>query len=91
MFFRENQNEINNDLKRTVKDSNDLLLRKLVNKAINNGDFSKRFSEDFIMKLMGYLFNNYFEIFNEEEDYNLEKILENAKDFVDFLKYGLGN
>jgi TetR/AcrR family transcriptional regulator len=90
MFFKENQNEINNDLKSTVKDSNDLLLRKLVNKAINNGDFSERFSEGFIFKLMSYLFNNYFEIFNEEEDYELEKILENAKDFVDFLKYGLG-
>ena len=38
------------------------------------------------MKIMRYLFKNYFEIFNEEGDYELENILKNAKNFVDFLK-----
>lgn len=90
MFFKENQNEINNDLKSAVESSNNLLLDHLVNNAIKNGDFSKRFSNEFITKIMGYLFTNYFEIFNEEEDYELENILENAKNFIDFLKYGLG-
>jgi TetR/AcrR family transcriptional regulator len=89
-FLTENQNEINNDLKSAVGYSNDLLLEQIVNKAITNGDFNKRFSNTFIMKIMRYLFTNYFEIFNEEGDYELEKILENAKDFVDFLKCGLG-
>ncbi len=90
MFFKENQNAINNDLKSTVKGSNELLLEQLVNKAISNGDFNKKFSKDFITKIMSYLFSNYFEIFNEDEDYELEKIIENANSFVDFLKYGLG-
>jgi AcrR family transcriptional regulator len=90
MFFKENENEINNDLKSAVEGSNDLLLEQLVKNAINNGDFNKRFSNEYITKIMRYLFTNYFEIFNEEEDYELEKILENAKNFVDFLKYGLG-
>jgi TetR/AcrR family transcriptional regulator len=90
MFFKENKNEINNDLKSAVEGSNDLLLEQLVKNAIKNGDFNKRFSNDFITKIMHYLFTNYFEIFDEEEDYELENILENAKNFVDFLKYGLG-
>jgi hypothetical protein len=38
---------------------------------------------------MSYSFTNYFEIFNEDEDYELEKIIENANNFVDFLKYVL--
>ncbi len=40
---------------------------------------------------MQYLFTNYFGIFIEEEDYKLEKMVENANNFVDFIKYGLGN
>jgi TetR/AcrR family transcriptional regulator len=90
MFLKENSNEINNDLKSAVESSNNLLLDQLIKNAIKNGDFNKRFSNEFIMKIMRYLFTNYFEIFNEEGDYELENILENAKNFVDFLKYGLG-
>lgn len=91
MFFKENHGEINKDIKSTVKSSNQLLLEQLVDKAIKNGDFNKRFSKDFLIKIMGYLFTNYFEIFNQEEDYELDKILDNAQTFVDFLKFGLGS
>jgi len=91
MFIKENSNEINNELKSAVEGSNDLLLVQLIKNATKNGDFNKRFSNEFITKIRSYLFTNYFEIFNEEEDYELENILENAKNFVDFLKYGLGN
>jgi TetR/AcrR family transcriptional regulator len=66
------------------------LLEQFVNKAIDNGDFNEQFSNDFIMKIMRYFFANYFEIFNDEENYDLEKILENPKSLVAFLKYGLG-
>lgn len=91
MFLKENSNEINNDLKSAAEGSNDLLLEQLIKNATKNGDFNQRFSKEFIMKIMRYLFKNYFEIFNEEGDYELENILKNAKNFVDFLKYGLGN
>jgi hypothetical protein len=37
------------------------------------------------------MFTNFFGIFNEEKDYELKKMLENANNFVDFLKKGLGN
>jgi TetR/AcrR family transcriptional regulator len=90
MFFKENQNGINNDLKSAVEGSNNLLLEQLVKKAIDNGDFNEQFTNDFITKIMRYLFANYFEIFNDEEDYDLEKMIENSKSFVTFLKYGLG-
>ncbi|MGB9200231.1 TetR/AcrR family transcriptional regulator [Methanobacterium sp.] len=89
MFVKEM--EINKDLKSAFADSNDSLLDVLIKKAIKNGDFNNRFSNDFIKKIMQYLFTNYFGIFIEEKDYELEKMLENANNFVDFIKYGLGN
>jgi Transcriptional regulator len=88
MFVKES--EVNKDLKSSYGPSNDILLGELVKNAMENGEFNKRFSIDFIKKIMGYLFTNYFGIFNEEEDYELEKMLENANNFVDFLKCGLG-
>ena len=88
MFVKES--EINKDLKSVFEGSNDLLLDEMIKKARENGDFNNRLSIDFMKKIMRYLFTNYFGIFNEEEDYELEKMLENANNFVDFLKYGLG-
>ena len=88
IFMKES--EIDKDLKSVFEGSNDLLLDELVKNAMENGDFSKRFSVDFIKKIMRYLFTNYFGIFNEDEDYELKNMLENANSFVDFLKYGLG-
>lgn len=89
MFVKEM--EINKDLKNVFAGNNDVLLDRLIKKAGKNGDFNNRFSNDFIKKIMQYLFTNYFGIFIEEEDYELEKMVENANNFVDFIKYGLGN
>ena len=89
MFVKEL--EINKDLKNAFAASNDLLLDVLIKKAIENGDFDNRFPNDFIKKIMQYLFTNYFGLFNQEEDYKMEKMLNNANNFVDFIKYGLGN
>ena len=88
MFVKES--EVNKDLKSVFEGSNEILLDELVKKAVENGDFNNQFSIDFIKKIMRYLFTNYFVIFNEEEDYELEKMLENANNFVDFIKHGLG-
>jgi hypothetical protein len=63
----------------------------MIKRAVTQGDFNNRFPIDFVIKIMHYLFINYFGIFDTEEDYQLEKMLENANNFVDFLKYGLGN
>jgi len=88
IFMKES--EVNKDLKSVFEGSNDLLLDEMVKKAMENGDFNNRFPVDFIKKIMRHLFTNYFGIFNEEGDYELDKMLENANSFVDFIKYGLG-
>ncbi|HML04537.1 MAG TPA: TetR/AcrR family transcriptional regulator [Methanobacterium sp.] len=87
MFMKEA--EINKDLKSPFEGSTDILFDEMIKNAMKNEDFNNRFSREFIKKIMRYLFTNYFGIFNEEEDYELEKMLENAGNFVDFLKYGL--
>ena len=88
LFMKES--EIDKDLKSVFEGSNDQLLNEMIKKAKENEDFNNRFSIDFIKKIMSYLFTNYFGIFNEEGDYELDKMLENANSFVDFIKYGLG-
>jgi len=88
MFVKES--EINKDLKSPFEGSTDILFDEMIKRAIENGDFNNRFSIDFTKKIMRYLFTNYFGIFSEEEDYGLKKMLENANNFVDFLKYGMG-
>ena len=89
MFMKEA--EINTDLKSVLESGNDLLFDEMIKRAVTQGDFNNRFPIDFVIKIMHYLFINYFGIFDTEEDYQLEKMLENANNFVDFLKYGLGN
>ena len=88
MFVKES--EINKDIKDPFEGSTDILFDEMIKKAIENGNFCDRFPIDFTKKLMRYLFTNYFGIFSEDGDYKLEKMLKNANNFVDFLKYGLG-
>ena len=89
MFMKEA--EINKDLKSVLEGSNDTLFDEIITRAVKQEDFNNRFPIDFVTRIMHYLFINYFAIFNAEEDYQLEKMLKNANNFVDFLKYGLGN
>lgn len=90
MVLKEKENEINRELKSLFESSTEIWLDKMIKKAVKDGEFNKRFSNDFIKKIMRYLFINYIEIFSEEGDYELEKMLENVSNFADFLKYGFG-
>ncbi len=91
MLLKEKGLEIDEDVKTSYEGIGDLWLNEMIKKAVEDGDFNERFNIDFIKKIMRYLFQNYFEIFNEEEDYELEKMIENANNFAEFLKYGLSN
>lgn len=90
MVLKEKENEINRELKSLFESSTEIWLDKMIKKAVKDEEFNKRFSNDFIKKIMRYLFINYIEIFSEEGDYELEKMLENVSNFADFLKYGFG-
>ncbi len=91
MFRKEKENEIYGYAKNILERNKEAWLEEKIKKAIKDGDFNNRFSEDFIVKIVNYLVFNFNEIFDEEEDYKMEKMLENVNDLVNFLKYGLGN
>jgi len=62
----------------------------MVTKAIENGEFNVEFSKEFIVKIINHLFLYYTEIFPMEENYEIEKFIDDINKFIDFLKYGLG-
>ncbi|MGA2677332.1 MAG: TetR/AcrR family transcriptional regulator [Methanobacterium sp.] len=77
---------INNNRKQTIETGMDMMITK----AIEHGDFKDEFSKEFIIKIINHLFLNYTEIFPTEENYEMQKYIEDINTFIDFLKYGLG-
>lgn len=90
MFTKEKGNEIYEIAKGVLGNGTEKLLEEMIVKAIENGDFNKEFSKDFIIKTVSYMFIHFDEIFYTEEDFELERMLKNLDNFVDFMKGGLG-
>ncbi|MEL7670568.1 TetR/AcrR family transcriptional regulator [Methanobacterium sp.] len=91
MFRKERESEIYEYAKNILERNKEAWLEERIKKAIKDGDFNNRFSEDFILKILNYMVFHFNEMFDEEEDYKMEKVLENSSSLVDFLKYGFGN
>jgi len=89
IFAKEKGNEIYEHVMGVLGSNEEVSLEEMIKQGIKDGDFNNRFSEEFIMKIIKYISFNYDEIFNAE-DYNLESMLKEFNDCVDFVKYGLG-
>lgn len=90
MFARERDNKIYEIAKRALGGGAETLLEEMIGKAIENGDFRDEFPKNFIVKTISYLFIHFDELFCEEEDFEIEKMLKNLDNYVDFMKFGLG-
>lgn len=90
MFTKEKGNKIYEIVKIVLGNDTEGLLEEMIIKAIENGDFKKEFSKDFIIKTVSYLFIHFDEIFYTQEDFELERMLKNIDNFIDFIKGGLG-
>jgi TetR/AcrR family transcriptional regulator len=91
MFDKEKGNQIYEDAKSSLGVTTEAIMDEMVEKAIKNGDFDQKFSQEFIVKVMSFLFLNFDEIFGTEEDFKLETMVQNLNNYVDFMKNGLGN
>ncbi|NLY76479.1 MAG: TetR/AcrR family transcriptional regulator [Tissierellia bacterium] len=91
MFSKERGKEIYQIAKGTLGKGSDDLLETMVSRAIEKGDLRKDLPKKFILKIISHLLMNFDEIFNEDEDFELEKIIENLDNYVSFMKYGLGS
>lgn len=90
MFTKEKGNKIYDIAKDILGSDTEKSLEEMIDNAIENGDFKKEFSKDFIVKTVSYLFIRFDEIFYTKEDFELEKMIENLDNYVDFMKDGLG-
>lgn len=66
------------------------ILEGMISQGIEKGDFKNDIPSDFIIKIIGYLFEHFDDIFDTAEDFELEKILANLDLYVDFMKFGIG-
>lgn len=90
MFLKEKGGEIYEIAKTRLSDTTEKFIEVMVKKAVAEGNFRGGLSEDFILKTVSYLFMHFDEIYSEEKDHELERMLGNLEAFVDFLKNGLG-
>ncbi len=94
MFMKEEENKenkiiidrVNNVREKTLENG----IENLVTAAIERGDFNNKFSKDFIIKTINYLFIHYAEIYGLDEKDDMQNFLDDINKFVDFLKNGLG-
>ena len=90
MFVREKGNIIYDNAKSKLNLNTQSMMGEIVKRAMENGELNPRFSEDFSAKILTHLFMNFDEVFQEEEDFHLEKMVENLNNYVEFMKNGLG-
>lgn len=91
MFAHEKGSQIYEDIKDVLGLTTEAMMEEMVEKGIKNRDFDCKFSKDFLVKIMSFLFLNFDQIFSTEEDFKLENMVQNLKNYVDFMKNGLGN
>ena len=93
-FFKEEKNKNNDEIYEYLTSFREKIvnsgIEKMINDAIEDGDFNNKFSKEFIVKIINHLFFNYTEIFPVDENYEMSKYVEDLNCFMDFLKYGLG-
>lgn len=64
------------------------ILTGMIDAAIREGIFDATYSREFLIKTMSYLFSHFEEIFNKDEDFELDTMLRNLDLFVHFMAHG---
>ncbi|MBA4603099.1 TetR/AcrR family transcriptional regulator [Thermoactinomyces mirandus] len=90
MFAKEKGKEIYDIAIKMLGDNPENLLKNMIDKAIADRNFREDLPEKFIHKIISYLFIHFTDIFQEDEDFEIERMLENVNCLVDFLRNGLG-
>lgn len=91
MFSKEQGNPIYTIAISYLGQSTEEVLSVMIDKAIEDGNFKQEYSREFLIKTISFLFSHFDEIFCKEEDYELNRMLENLDVFINFIKYGAGN
>lgn len=85
--------EKNNPIYRTAIEylggSSTDIITAMVKESIAKNELKSEFDEAFIIKVLTYLLIEFDQIFDEEDDHEKQKVLENLRSYVKFMKYGL--
>lgn len=90
MFLKGKGSPIYETVKNTFGSSSEAMLKDMVTKAVDNGDFRSDFSNEFLVKVVSHLLMNFDEVFHSEDDFEISKMVDNLNNYVDFMKSGLG-
>lgn len=87
-------NEKNKDIKKKIisdlgESEYDNALRPMIENAYKKEELRVDFSFEFIMRIFIFLFTNYYEIFPDEYEKDLDSMLINYDNFIEFLNSGL--
>jgi len=90
MFAKEKGKEIYRKASEFLETDSEKVLKDMIDKAMIDGDLRKDLPVEFIHNLVSYLLRHYTDVFQQDEDLTLDKMLENIDYFVDFIKNGIG-
>jgi len=90
MFAKEKGKEIYRKASEVLETDSEKVLKDMIDKAMIDGDFRKDLPVEFIHNIVSYLLRHFTDLFQQDEDLTLDKMLENLDYFVDFLKNGIG-
>lgn len=89
-FVKEKDKEIYNIAKNVLTEGNVNPLNEIIESSIKSGNLRNDLPKEFIIKIINHLFAHFEDVFNSEEDMDIENILINLDCYVDFMKNGLG-
>ncbi len=88
-FSKEKNNPIYQTALNYLGFSNADIIAPMVKEAIDRHELKSEFDETFIIKVLGHLFLEFDQIFEEDGSYEKDRILSNLKNYVNFIKHGL--
>jgi AcrR family transcriptional regulator len=89
MFSKEKNNPIYRTAIKFLGGNTTDIITPMVKEAIEKHEIKEEFDETFIVKILRHLLSEFDQIFDEESDYEKNKVLTNLKNYVNFIKYGL--
>lgn len=90
-FSKEKSKGIYDKASEVLGTDSESILREMIGKAIENGELREDLPKDFVISIVSYLFKHYTDVFQQDEDLTLEKMIYNLDNYVDFMRNGIGS
>lgn len=89
MFSKEKGNPIYEVALITLGGDSEKLLSSMIEDEYDAGSFREEYSKDFLVRTLSYLFTHFHEIYNQENDFELDRMLFHLDDYVNLIRFGI--